>query len=287
MSGAQWGLMLPRIVELGVVAVGAWAWGRIPVHFQFEQEVDSDSAIFYEVRRYHSARLERPSLVTDWITDEIWVRRRTLKLLRRRAEAVHRATKREASIVLDSARKRLAHLGHCGIPLRGQGGVGEPACVVRMSAAYDGIVESVLLAWIRSQFGVFDCDALVDCVPAVHVHTVIHVPPSSLFDDASDARLHHAVIAWTWTWLLRPHHAPREVLRFLPHRVLRRGLGVTIILGRNPTHECLMLAWFWGHFLIQEDRVNVKFGHPVSWLSEVALALHQGVSLMERLRCLC
>ena len=233
--------------------------------------------------RYHFARLEGRSLVlvTDWITDAICVRRWTLKFLRWCAEAVHCATEREASIILDRARERLAHLGHCRIPLRGQRGVGEPAGVVRVGAADNGIIESFLLAWIRSQFGVFYRDALVDSVPTVHGHAVIHVPSCGMSEDASDARLHHTVIARTWTWLLRPHHAPWEVLGFLRHRVLRRGLSVTIIFGWNPCHERLVLAWFWSHFLIQEDRIDIKFGHLLSWLSEVALALHQGVGLVE------
>ena len=47
---------------------------------------------------------------------------------------------------MDSARERLAHLGHRRIPLRGQRGVGEPAGVVRVGAADNGIIESVLFA---------------------------------------------------------------------------------------------------------------------------------------------
>ena len=247
----NWGLMLPRVVELGVVAVGARAWWRIPVYLQFEQEVDSVSTVFHEVWRYHFARLERPSfvLVTDWITDAIWVRRWALKLLRRCAEAVHRASEREASIILDRARERLAYLGHVSIPLRGQCSVGEPTHGVRVvSAAYDRVIESSLLAWSRSQFGVFYCDALIDGLPAVYVDTVIH--GSVCVSDLSGTRFHHTVMSWTWTWLLCPHHAPREMLGLLPHRVLRSSLSVTIIFGRNPCHECLVFAWLWSHVLV-------------------------------------
>ena len=47
---------------------------------------------------------------------------------------------------MDRARERLAYLGHVSISLRGQCSVGEPAGVVRVGAADNGIIESFLLA---------------------------------------------------------------------------------------------------------------------------------------------
>ena len=149
----------------------------------------------------------------------------------------------------------------------------------------DRVIEVFPALWILFE-SCINYDTLIYTFITVNIKALIHIP-TALPLCTNDTWFIHPMTSWSWTWLLHSHHTPLKVLRLSSHWILWCGLSIAEIFWLNPINDFLVLAWFWVRFFLFQNRVNIKFHHFISRLSEIAPSTNQIVGFMKGLSELC